>query len=145
MATKSFDPNRLTFDEGIERLGKALDKSGLTTGERVLTSRDDAVRTAVKMLAVDNVPDGFSKWQLPVYLSSAAQLYITVAQAGARAETHSHDGGDGIRFIVSGSITYDDQELAAGDWMFVPAGKEYSFEVGELGAVMCYCYCCSCA
>lgn len=145
MASTKFDPNRLTFDQGIDRLQSVLRETGLQTDERVLTSRDDAVRKAVKMLAVDNVPDGFRKWQLPVYLTSASQLYITVAESGAKAETHSHDGGDGIRFIVSGSIKYGDQELSAGDWMFVPAGKEYSFEVGEFGAVMCYCYCCSCA
>ena len=140
-----FDPNRMTFDQGIDRLKGALSETGLQTGDRVLTSRDEPVRAAVKALTVDNVPDGFRKWQLPVYLSSPSQLYITVAEPEARAETHAHDGGDGIRFIVSGSIKYGDQELVAGDWMFVPAGKEYAFDVGEFGAVMCYCYCCSCA
>jgi hypothetical protein len=29
--------------------------------------------------------------------------------------------------------------------MFIPAGTRYSFQVGELGALMCYCYCCCCA
>jgi hypothetical protein len=145
MGSKTFDPNRTTFDEGIARIREALEKAGLDTTGRILTSRDDDVARVCEALAVDNVPDGFRKWQLPVFLNCPSQLYITVADAGARAETHSHDEGDGVRFIVSGSINYQGKELSSGDWMFVPAGKEYSFEVGRLGAVMCYCYCCSCA
>jgi hypothetical protein len=59
--------------------------------------------------------------------------------------THSHNEGDGVRFIASGSIKYNGQELTTGDWMYIRAGSEYEFEVGRYGAVMCYCYCCCCA
>lgn len=145
MSTKDFNPNRLTFDEGIERLRRAVRDSGLETEGRILTSRDKGVAGVEKALAVDNVPDGFTKWQLPVYLNSESQLYMTVAEPGAKAQPHAHNEGDGIRFITGGSITYNGQELTAGDWMFVPAGVEYSFETGRLGALMVYCYCCSCA
>jgi len=46
--------------------------------------------------------------------------------------------------VSSGSITYAGQELPQGDWMFIPKNTRYSFEVGSLGAVLCYCYCCCC-
>jgi quercetin dioxygenase-like cupin family protein len=139
-----FNPNQVTFDEGVERLRRATAKAGLDVG-RVVTSRDPEARAAQELLAVTNIPGGFTKWQLPVYLQSASQLFISVGQAGADVPEHSHDDGDGIRFIVGGSIIYRDQELTTGDWMFIPAGQKYSFKVGPLGAVMCYCYCCCCA
>jgi hypothetical protein len=144
MAEQRFDPNRLTFEQGIERIQEAVGRSGLNV-EGIVTSRDDAAVELQRLLAVDNVPDGFRKWQLPVYLKEPSQLFVTVAEPGAKATPHSHDEGDGIRFIVGGSILYEGRELTAGDWMFVPAGARYDFEVGPLGAVMCYCYCCCCA
>lgn len=143
---QDFNPNAVTFNEGLERIRRAADELGLDQTERVITSRDDVAQEAQRLLSVANVPDtGFTKWQLPVYLNRASQLFITVAEPRIAVPEHSHDEGDGIRFIVSGSIHYNDQELTAGDWMFIPAGTKYSFRVGDLGAMMCYCYCCCCA
>ena len=66
-------------------------------------------------LAIDNVPEGFRKWQLPVYLSEPSQLFISVAEPGVKVPEHAHEEGDGIRFIAGGSITYEGKELTAGD------------------------------
>ena len=68
-------------------------------------------------------------------------MFITTAPPHVKIPVHSHDG-PGVRFIATGSITYKGKELTAGDWMYVPAGKDYSFEVGEFGATMFYCYQC---
>jgi hypothetical protein len=144
MTQGKFNPNRLTFDQGIERIREAADRAGFRA-DRVVTSRDSAAVRARDALAVDNVPDGFTKWQLPVYLSNPSQLFVTVAAPGVKASRHSHEEGDGIRFIAGGSIIYEGQELVPGDWMFIPAGQPYEFEVGPNGALMCYCYCCCCA
>jgi hypothetical protein len=146
MATQAsaFNPNQVTFDEGVHRIRRAVEKAGLDT-RRVITSRDEGARAAQKLLAVTAIPGGFTKWQLPVYLSAPSQLFISVGAANVEVPEHSHDEGDGIRFIASGSIIYKGQELTVGDWMFVPAGERYSFTVGPFGATMCYCYCCCCA
>lgn len=141
-----FNPNKLTFEEGVERIRAAAEKAGLDQTKEILTSRDEAVQEATRQLEVTNVPDsGFKKWQLPVFLDCRSQMFMTVAAPGIEAPEHSHDDGDGIRFIVSGSIHYNGQELTEGDWMFIPAGSRYSFQVGRFGACMCYCYCCCCA
>jgi hypothetical protein len=145
MAKEAFNPNRMTFEEGLDRIRRATDEAGLKVGESIITSRDDAGRRLRKTLAVDNVPDGFTKYQLPVYLSEPSQMFISFAAPDVHTPEHSHDEGDGIRFIAGGSIIYNDQELTAGDWMFIPKGKTYSFDVGPNGALMCYCYCCCCA
>jgi hypothetical protein len=140
----SFEPNKLTFFEGVERIRRAAEAAGVST-KRVLTSRDRSVRKALTQLRVTNVPSGFTKWQLPVYLEGASQLFITVAQPGTTTPTHSHDEGPGIRFIAAGSIVYKGTELVQGDWMYIPARARYSFETGPLGATMFYCYQCCCA
>jgi hypothetical protein len=140
MCAEVFDPNRLSLEEGIEKIGRAIKKLGVSIEGRIITSRDDAARQLRKSLKVDNVPKGFQKWQLPVALRCESQLYMTVGEPEAKVPTHSHDGGDGIRFIVGGSIIYEGQELTAGDWMFIPEKTPYSFEVGPNGAFMAYCY-----
>lgn len=132
----------LTFAECLERIEAANRKVGLTKGE-IITSRDEKVREAQSILETHVLP-GFKKWQLPVHLEKPSQMFITVAPPNAKVPVHSHDEGDGIRFIMNGSIKYQDQELTGGDWMFIPAGKKYEIEIGSFGALMCYCYCCCC-
>jgi len=144
MSTPSFNPNRLTFDDGLRRIEEAVKRAGVDA-QTILTSRDETVSEALELLRVENVPDGFVKWQLPVALRCESQLFVTAAEPGISVPRHSHDEGDGVRFIAGGSIVYEGQELTAGDWMYIPAGREYSFEVGRYGALMCYCYCCCCA
>jgi redox-sensitive bicupin YhaK (pirin superfamily) len=140
-----FNPNKLTFNDGLKRIQQASEKTGIKLERRIVTSKDKEVAELTKTLKVDNVPSGFTKWQLPVHLEAPSQLFITNAEPNTKAPLHTHRDGDGIRFIVSGSINYNGQELTAGDWMFIPAGHKYSFEVGDRGAMMCYCYCCCCA
>lgn len=144
MQTVGFDPNQLSFDDGIRRINQAVRELAFPKNE-IVTSRDPVAERAREVLAVANVPGGFVKWQLPVWLEKASQLFITVAEPDIEVPEHSHDEGDGIRFIASGSILFRDRVLAPGDWMFVPAGVRYRFKVGPTGAVMCYCYCCCCA
>lgn len=99
-----FNPNRLTFEESLERIRGAVDEAGLREGA-IITSKDEAAVRAMDALAVDNVPDGFKKWQLPVYLGEPSQMFISVAEPGVKVPTHAHEEGDGIRFIAGGSIT----------------------------------------
>jgi hypothetical protein len=142
--SKGFDPNQVSFEEGLGRIRQAVERTALDT-HRVITSKDAEVRDAQTLLMVTAIPGGFTKWQLPVYLDSPSQLFISVGEPNVEVPEHSHSEGDGIRFIASGSIVYNGNELTAGDWMFIPAGMPYSFRVGPLGATMCYCYCCCCA
>jgi len=140
-----FNPNQLTFEEGLERIRRASKEAGVKLGQGILTSRDPDVLKVTNLLKVDNIPDGFQKWQLPLSLDRPSQMYISAGAAFTKVSEHSHEEGDGIRFIMSGSIFYNGQELTAGDWMFIPAGELYSLEVGPFGTLMCYCYCCCCA
>jgi len=140
--SKTFEATHISFAEGVERINEALNKTNYRIQSKILTSRDPEAVKLCNLLAVDSVPDGFTKWQLPFHLKEG-QFFITTAQPGASVGDHAHDDV-GVRFIMAGSIYYDGIELNAGDWMYIPKGNPYSFKVGPFGASMCYCYQCCC-
>ncbi len=141
----SFKPNDKTFAEGLDRIKKVCDQLGLKTIDKIITSKDSMVKDALKELEVTNIPDGFVKFQLPVAFDGPTQTYMSFGAPRAQVKTHSHDEGDGIRVIMFGSIIYNNQELTSGDWMFIPKGVPYNFEVGDMGVGVFYCYRCCCA
>ena len=139
-----FQPNRLTFDDGLKRIAEANKRYGFNPDKKIVTSKDKVAEELRDVLKINNIPNGFDKWQLPLSLSKA-QLFISVGHPGTEVPTHSHDEGAGIRVIISGSIEYEGRELTAGDWMYIPKGAQYSFKVGRFGVGMFYCYECCCA
>jgi hypothetical protein len=141
----AFNPNQRDLAACLEDI-RAIQKEHGIDPKKIVTSRDPVVaKLAYTKLAVQNVPPGFTKTMLPVFMPRESTLYISAGAPGTKVPSHSHDEGDGIRFMISGSIHYGDRELTEGDWMFIPAGVPYEFEVGPRGAVMCYCYSCCCA
>jgi uncharacterized RmlC-like cupin family protein len=153
----AFNPNKLTRADGVKRIEAALSKAGVKIGKKVITSRDSDMQGLRKTLAVTNIPAGFTKYQLPLTLTCASsiamtgteadgvQFFISMGEPNIKVGSHSHNEGAGLRFIAGGSITYKKKELTAGDWMYIPQGSKYEFQVGPQGAIMCYCYCCCCA
>ena len=134
-----FQPNRITLEEGLKRISDANKKIDFDPNKKITTSKDKIAEELKEELKINNIPDGFDKWQLPFSLScSGAQLFMSVGKPGIDVPLHSHDEGQGIRFIISGSIIYDGKELTSGDWMHIPKGAEYSFKVGKSGVSMCY-------
>lgn len=143
MVKSKFDPNRLPFQACITRIERAIKAARLKTEGRIITSKDQGIPEVMeRALRVTNVPKGFVKCQLPLYIKQPTHLFLSVAEPNAKAPLHSHKDGDGIRFIAGGSIRYKGKELSAGDWMYIPADAKYSFETGPVGAVMFYCYSC---
>jgi hypothetical protein len=147
MSSKEFQPNRLTFSEGVERIKKARETVKIFKANGIVTSLDPGASELLTLLQVDNVPQGFTKYQLPVFMENipGAQFFLSFGSPGHKVAEHSHDEGDGYRFIASGSIIFDGKELKGGDWMFIPKEQPYSFLVGPQGVGMVYCYACCCA
>ena len=125
-----FKPNALTFQQGIERINQALKQVGLEFGKEIITSRDEKVMKAQDILETKNVPKGFKKWQLPIFLNSPSQMFISVSPPDIKVSEHSHDEGAGVRYISSGYIVYKGRHLGSGDWMHIPAGEKCDFKVG---------------
>jgi hypothetical protein len=104
----SFNPNELTFAEGLERLKTLISQtSGFPVG-KIVTSRDRAVEKSIESLKVTNVPTGFKKYQPPIFFEGGpgAQFFVSVGSPDVEVPEHSHDEGDGFRFIASGSIIW---------------------------------------
>ena len=142
----AFQPNQLTFQQGIDRINQALSVHG-GAKKGIVTSRDSGIKSLVDALKVTNIPAGFHKWQLPVAFHGGpgTQFFISTGGPNIDVPAHSHDEGDGMRIILSGSIHYNGMELVPGDWMFIPKGTAYSIKTGMLGASLIYCYQCCCA
>lgn len=140
----SFNPNQLTLQEGLELVKEIQKDLGLDMN-RIVTSRDVGDLYNNKKTQVTNVPPGFNKILLPFSTSRQATFYLSSGAPNARVPRHSHEEGEGVRFILSGSIIFEGQELTEGDWMYMPAKAPYEFQVGARGVTMCYCYCCCCA
>jgi hypothetical protein len=140
----AFNPNSKTLAACIAEI-KTIAAKHKIDHSKIITSKHKGVLGAHKELLVPNVPGGFTKWRLPVYLTEGATFYMSFAPAGTKVPEHSHDEGDGLRVIMTGSIIYDGEEYTSGDWMFLPKGQKYNFEVGKMGVGMFYCYSCCCA
>jgi hypothetical protein len=139
-----FDPKKfMTFEQGLKRIETACLDAGLIFSDKVVTSKDSDSAKATEALMVTNIPEGVSRWQLPFFVERS-QFFLSVASPYTKVPQHSHSD-TGVRLIISGSLKFKDQELTAGDWMYVPANVPYSFEAGPQGATFFACYQGSCA
>ena len=143
MGSARFGQNWLSFEEGLERIHRAIEEVDFQPSH-IVTSRHDVAVELRRLLGVEDVLPGIEQWQLPIYMNGPSQFFITVGQPRVKVPTHSHGEGDLLRFIANGSIIYEGEELVEGDWMFVPAGAAYSFEAGDRGYYNCCCYQCCC-
>jgi hypothetical protein len=55
---------------------------------------------------------------------------------------HSHTHGAGFRVVIEGSLVVNGTELTPKDWMYVPKGHPYGFEVGARGVSLMAAYEC---
>ena len=131
------DDRIIEGEEGKQRVAAALKK----LGGGVITSRDPGVNDILFDHYRPDMPPGIRQWQLPVKLDGPSLYFLTAVEPGAIVPTHSHKRAL-FRIVISGSIILDDgRELKSGDWMYVPAGSEYSIRGGvNPGAVICHCY-----
>jgi len=131
------DDRIIEGEEGRQRVAAALER----LGEGVITSLDPSVNDILFDQYRPGMPPGIDQWQLPVKIDGPSLYFLTVVQPGAIVPTHSHKRAL-FRVIVSGSIILGDgRVLKAGDWMYVPAGTEYSFRGGlNPGAIIFHCY-----
>ena len=141
----AFAPKHLSFEEGKKRTLELMKKHQVDL-TKITTSQDENIKALTRELVVDKkgVPDGFMKWQLPFFFPAGCLNYLSFGAPNAEVGEHSHDEGQQLRIIMNGSISYKDKALTQGDWMYVPGGMKYSFNVGPQGVGMFYCYQCCC-
>jgi quercetin dioxygenase-like cupin family protein len=121
-------------------------------GNRATTCNHPVSKSAMKKLrniGADQIPehvDGAVHWFLPFAPRMPANeesegryfAWIAVLDPNTVIPNHSHAMeklGD-MKVVLSGSIMHDDEELTAGDWLWIPAGEKYNFKVGNKGATI---------
>jgi hypothetical protein len=132
-----FIPQELSFEEGSKRIRAALHNANVDIENTIITSRDPSSLKLKEDLKMGNLPEGVQMWQLPLVLNRSL-IFISVVAPNAVVPEHRHAQAPVFRLVVSGSIIYNGVELTVGDWMYVPAGKPYSFAGGASGGTVMY-------
>jgi hypothetical protein len=131
----------------VDRILKGLGReNNKNTG--VLTSRDPGVISAKEELTNLVSPhfDGVKRWFVPVApvlpmdWTGRFSAYTTYLSSGAAITPRTLDTEEvgALKVVVGGSIELQgsNQSLTQGDWVWLPAGGEYSFRAEEAGAVL---------
>src|SRR5688500_18855880 len=80
---RPWNPNSQSFDEGRPYVEQQLKKVGLRLDAGILTSKDAKAKKLRKLLAINNTPPGFTKWQLPFAFLEPTNTYVTEGKPGA--------------------------------------------------------------
>ena len=81
-------------------------------------------------LRVTNVPEGVTRWLIPVDMSAFTLQVVTSVAPGARIARHAHDGAM-LRYLTKGSFRLNGVDYKTGDWVLVPHGLPYEMETDE--------------
>src|SRR5262245_28151895 len=79
--------------KGVLRVKKAIEKSGVKLGDKIVTSRDPGMAKLLKKLRRTTLPQGFEQWQLPIILGGGdrpVMSFITVGSPNAKLPHHAH-------------------------------------------------------
>lgn len=139
------DDSVIEGEAGKKRIREALEAYGIKIEEdRIITSRDPGMDEVRFHMRREGLPPGYEQWQLPVKLTGETFFFLTVGQPGAVVPRHAHKR-DLFRIVIWGSLITNGIELKQGDWMFVPAGAEYSLSASMSpssppGVMSCHCY-----
>jgi hypothetical protein len=121
---------------GALRVNAALRKNKVRLGKGVITSRDTGMAAVRRDLKRTGMPPGVESWQLPVLLGDIL-WFITCFDPWAMVPLHAHPQ-DSLRIVISGELKFGRKTLKAGDWMFVPAGQDYSVQAGSTRCCIAY-------
>jgi mannose-6-phosphate isomerase-like protein (cupin superfamily) len=123
-----------------ERIRAAQIRQRFDQARTVLTSRDRLATTLMDALPADGLARGFNGQLIPIVFASTIELAVS-ASVGTTTGRHYHDT-DGFQQILNGTVRItvgrDDArpsgeapaiELGPGDWVWIPAGVEYTFEI----------------
>ena len=99
----------------------------------VLTSRDELAIRMMNRLSASGLEEGFHGLLIPLVFESPIEIDV-VARVGATTGEHDHDTA-GFHQILNGTVRVTvpsqnvDVYLGPGDWVWIPRGVRYTFEV----------------
>jgi mannose-6-phosphate isomerase-like protein (cupin superfamily) len=125
-------------DQG-RRIRAAQAKRRFNQATTVLTSRDRLAITMMNALPAEGLAPGFQGELIPIVFGAGIELDV-LARVGTTTGPHSHYT-HGFHQILNGTVRVSvspgarppDQDpevdLGPGDWVWIPAGVEYTLEI----------------
>jgi quercetin dioxygenase-like cupin family protein len=145
MSMLSMDVELAQRNHAVEVIGSIEQRLHADHPGRILCSRDASV-VAVQAELTNLIPAEFAGVTrvfmpfAPVMPSDGTgrfSAYTSRLSRGATVAEHSLVHADhALKVVISGSITFQGQVLTAGDWLWIPGGKSYSFTAEKFGAVV---------
>jgi mannose-6-phosphate isomerase-like protein (cupin superfamily) len=130
---------RVNTEPEVRRIRAAQDEQGFNQRTAVLTSRDRLATTLMNVLPAEGLAPGFQGELIPIVFGAGIELDV-LARVGVTTGPHYHDT-DGFHQIVNGRVRVSVNEgarlsgqdlevdLGPGDWVWIPAGVEYTLEI----------------
>ena len=124
---------------GAQMIIDALKKHDVRYGDGVITSRDKGLLAVQRELKRTGMPPGVEQWLIPIVFRPSGDVlsFRGRMKPGARVPVHGHKFGV-VRIVLEGSLKFGRMTLNVGDWMFVPAGQQYSVTSGPQGCLISY-------
>ena len=122
-----------------ERIQAAQAEQEFDQTKTVLTSRDRLATTLMNALPAEGLKPGFHGQLIPIVFGAGIELDV-LARVGTTTGPHDHDTA-GFHKILNGrvrvSVSKDarlpgqglEVDLGPGDWVWIPAGVEYTLEI----------------
>ena len=122
-----------------ERIQAAHAGQGFNQQTTVLTSRDRLATTLMNALPAEGLAPGFQGELIPIVFGAGIELDV-LARVGVTTGPHDHDT-DGFHEILNGTVRVSvnpaarlpeqdlEVDLGPGDWVWIPAGVEYTLEI----------------
>jgi mannose-6-phosphate isomerase-like protein (cupin superfamily) len=121
-----------------ERIQEQQAAQGFVQARTVLTSRDALATTLMNALPARGLEPGFDGQLIPIVFRSGIELDV-LASVGTTTGPHYHDT-DGFHQILNGTVRVSvegarlpgqdlEVDLGPGDWVWIPAGVEYTLEI----------------
>jgi mannose-6-phosphate isomerase-like protein (cupin superfamily) len=121
------------------RIQRAQTEQGFDQTKTVLTSRDRLASTLMNALAAEGLAPGFNGLLIPIVFGSRIESDVQ-ASVGTTTEPHYHKT-DGFHQILNGTVRVTvgqnarlsgqalEVDIGPGDWVWVPAGVEYTLTI----------------
>lgn len=145
MTTTHLETEIAQRNRAVEVILSVTEQFRTDAEKKILCSRDDfvaALRPTLRNLIPADFP-GITRWFLPFAPPMPADgtgrfsAYTSRLGSGAKVAEHSLSGSDyALKIVISGSITFQDRTLTAGDWLWIPGGESYSYAADSYGATV---------
>jgi hypothetical protein len=121
--SSKWEPDDSILETGHDAIREA---TGVSAEEEIITSRDPGRRP----LPGRRMPPGIHQNLLPVTLPGKILAFQSKFDPNVELPSHAHPKAAIFRLVVEGTLFHGATELKAGDWMYVPPGKEYELRTG---------------